>query len=59
MSNRITIVVFMSEVEEEVKVREVKMIPEVCENLGCYHWVYIYLHIDEYGVDNREDQVGV
>ena len=30
------------------------MIPEVREELGCYHWVFIYLHfIKEDGVYNR------
>ena len=58
--NQLTIVVVRSEVEEEIKVREVKIIPEVREELGCYHWVYIDLNfIKEGGVDNREDQVGM
>ena len=58
--NQLTIVVVRSEVEEEVEVREVEMVPEVSEELGCYHWVYIYLHfIDEYGIDKRGEQVGV
>ena len=36
------------------------MIPEVREELGCYHWVYISLNfINEYGSDKREDKVGV
>ena len=36
------------------------MIPEVREELVCHHWVYISLHfINEDGVDNREEQVGV
>ena len=39
---------------------EVDMIPEVREELVCHHWVYISLHfINEDGVDNREEQVGV
>ena len=37
--NHITIVDIMSEVEEAIKVREVEMILEVREELGCYHWV--------------------
>ena len=36
--------VVRSEVEEEIEVREVEMIPEVREEFGCYRWVYIYLH---------------
>ena len=36
-SNQLVIVVVRSEVEEEIKVREVDMIPEVCEELGFYH----------------------
>ena len=44
MLNHLTIVVVRSEVEEEIEVREVEMIPEVREELGCYRWVYIYLH---------------
>ena len=40
--------------------REVEMIPEVREELGCYHWVYISLHfIKEDEVDKREEQIGV
>ena len=36
------------------------MIPEVREDLGCYHWVYINLHfIQEDGLDKRKEQVGV
>ena len=58
-SNQLTIVVVRSEVEEGIEVREVEMIPEVCEELVCYRWVYISLHlIKESGVDKREDQVG-
>ena len=57
-SNQLTIVVVRSELEEEIEVREVEMIPEVGEELGCYHWVYIYLHfIKEDGLDKREEQV--
>ena len=34
--------------------REVDIIPEVHEELGCYHWVYISLHcIKEDGVKKR------
>ena len=33
-SNQLTIVVVRSEVEEEIEVREVEMIPEVREELG-------------------------
>ena len=43
-SNQLTIVVVRSEVEEEIEVREVEMIHEVREELGCYHWAYIYLY---------------
>ena len=42
--NHLTIVVVRSEVEEDIEVREVEMIPEIREELGCYHWVHIYLH---------------
>ena len=36
------------------------MIPEVREELGFYHWVYISLNfIKEDGVDKSEEQVGV
>ena len=46
--------VVRSEVEEGIEVRDVDMIPEVREELGCYRWVYIYLNsIKEYGVDKR------
>ena len=43
-SNQLTIVVVRSEVEVGIKVREVDMVPEVHEELGCYHWVYVSLH---------------
>ena len=42
--NQLTIAVIRSEVDEEIEVRGLDMIPEVHEDLGCYHWVYIYLH---------------
>ena len=52
--------VVRSEIEEEIEVREVDMIPEAHEDLGYYHWVYIYLHfIKEDGIEKREEQVGV
>ena len=36
------------------------MIPEVREQLCCYHWVYISLYfIEEDGLDKREEKVGV
>ena len=60
LSNQLTIVVARSEVEEEIEVREVEMIPEVREEFGSYHWVYISLHfIKEDGVEKREEQLGV
>ena len=33
---QITIVVFRGEVEEDIQVREVEVIPEVREEFGCY-----------------------
>ena len=40
--------------------REVDMIPEVREELGCYHWFSISLNfIKEDLVDKREETVGV
>ena len=52
--NQLTIVFVRSEVEEEIDVREVEMIPEVCEELGCYHWVYMSINfIKEDGIDKR------
>ena len=55
-----TIVVIRSELEEDIEVREVEIIPEVSEDLGCYRWVYISLNfIKEDGVDKREYQVGM
>ena len=54
-SNQLTIVVVRSEVEEEIEVRTVEMIPEVREELGWCHWVYNSLHfINEDGVYKRE-----
>ena len=59
-SNQLTTVVVGGEVEEEIEVREVEMIPEVGEDLGCYHWDCISIHfIKEDGIDKREDQLGV
>ena len=50
-----TVVVVRSEVEEEIEVREGEMIPEVGEELGCYHWVYIYPHfVKKDGVSSSE-----
>ena len=47
----INIVVVRSELWEEIEVREVEIIPEVVEELGCYHCVYIFIHfIKEDGV---------
>ena len=43
LSNQLTIVVIRCEVEEDIEVREVDMIPEVYEDVGYYHWVYISL----------------
>ena len=52
--------VVRSEVEEEIEVRQLEMIPEVREELGCFHWVYIYIYfIKEDVVDKREEKVGV
>ena len=49
--NQLTIVVTRIEVEEDINVRDVDMIPEVPEELGFYHWVYISLRfIKEYEV---------
>ena len=60
LSNRLTILAVRSELEEEIKVREVEMIPEVREEFGCYHWVYISLNlIKDDGLDKREDKVCV
>ena len=39
LPNQLTIVVIRGEVDEDIKVRELGMIPEVGEELGCYHWV--------------------
>ena len=36
-SNQLTIVVVMSEVEGEIKLREIEIIAVVREDLGCYH----------------------
>ena len=36
------------------------MIPGVVGDLGCYHLVSVSRHfVKEYGVDNREEQLGV
>ena len=52
--NQLTIVVVRDEVEEDINVSEVQMIPGVRVELCCYHWVYIYLHfIKEDGVEKR------
>ena len=59
-SNQPIIVVVRSEVEKEIKVREVDIIPEVREELGCYHWVYISLYfIKDDGVYKRNYQIFV
>ena len=43
--NQLIIVVISSEVEEEIKLSEVEMIPELGEELGCYHLVSISQHL--------------
>ena len=49
-SNQLTIVVVRSEVEVGIKVREVDMVPEVHEELGCYHWVtFLYILLSRMG----------
>ena len=59
-SNQLTIVVINGEVEEDIEVKEVDIIPDVREELGCYHWVNISLYfIMENGVYKREEQLGV
>ena len=44
LSSSLTIMAVTSEVEEEIEVREVEMMPEVVEELGCYHLVSNYQH---------------
>ena len=59
-SRSLTIVYFTSEVEEDIEVRELEVIPEVVEELGCYHLVYVSQHfIMEDWVDKRGDQLGI
>ena len=43
-SNQISNMVIRSEVEEDIEVKEAEMIPQVCEELVCYHQVYISIH---------------
>ena len=43
-SNHPIIVVVRSVVEENIDVRKVEITPEIREELGCFHWVYIFLH---------------
>ena len=50
----LAIVYIRSELEEEIKVREVDMIPEVVEELDCHHYVPVSQNfIMEDGVDKR------
>ena len=43
-----------------IEVREVEMIPEVREELCCYHWVYIYPNfIKNDALEKREEKVVV
>ena len=44
LSNQIAILVVRGAVDEEIEVKELEMIPEVCEELGCNNWVYIPPH---------------
>ena len=53
MSNKITIVVVRSEVEEDIEVREVDMIPEVGEELREVETISEVGEELEDGVDNR------
>ena len=52
--NQLTIVVFRSEAEEEVEVREVDMIPEVCEELREVDFIPELSKELEGGVEKRE-----
>ena len=57
---QLIVVVVRSEVEEDIEVRELEVIPEVLEELGCYHLVYVSQHfIMEDWVDKRGDQLGI
>ena len=57
-STQLNIVSFMSEVEDEIKVRQVEMIPEVVEELGCYHLVSVSQHSNKQGgLDKKLDQL--
>ena len=58
-SNQFTIVVISSEVEEDIKVREVDMIPEVGEELRKVEMIPEVGEELEDGSDNREEEVGV
>ena len=58
LSRSLTIVAVRSELEEEIEVSEVEMIPDIGQKLGCYHLVYVSQHfIKEYGLNTREEQV--
>ena len=54
LSSSLNIVSARSEVEEDIEVMEVEMIPEIGEELGCYHSVSVsWNFIKEYGVEKR------
>ena len=60
LSTLLTVMAVMSEVEEKIEVREVEIIPEVVEELGCYYYVSVSQHfIKEDGVEKRGEQLGV
>ena len=60
LSTSLTIVAVTSEVEDEIKVREVEIIHEVVEKLGCYHSVSVYnFLIKEDGVGKMGEQLCV
>ena len=60
LSSSLNIVSTRSEVEEDIEVMEVEMIPEIGEELGCYHSVSVsWNFIKEYGVDKREEKLVV
>ena len=60
LQKQLNIEVVKIEVEQEIEEREVEMIPEVREELCCYHWVYIYLNfIKNDALEKREEKVVV
>ena len=60
LSIMLTVMDLTIEVEQEIQMREVQMIPDMVEQLGCYHSVSVSQQFIKEGiVEKRYDKLGV